>query len=107
MAYSRIPLLPAAPQELTVKLAGINYKLALLYRNMPEAGWILDIRDDGDNSLVLGLSLVTGLDLLAQYKHLGIKGELFILTDGDLFKVPAFDDLGVTSFLYFWTEDAT
>lgn len=105
MSYYKIPML-AAPQKLSVRLNGVTYQFTVLYRNDEEGGWVLDIRSENDVDILLGVPLVTGLDLLAQYSYLNIGGELYVATDGDLLKPPAFEELGVTSFLYFYTDEA-
>lgn len=51
-----------------------------------------------------GIPLVTGADLLAQYKHLSIGGQLFVQTDGDPEAVPTYASLGATAGLY-WIPD--
>ncbi len=105
MGYYRIPML-AAPQKFSVRLAGVTYEMTALYRNTEEGGWVLDIRSESSQDILLGVPLVTGLDLLDQYAYLEFGGELYVATDGDLLKPPAFGELGTTSYLYFWTEDS-
>ena len=95
----RIPLNP--PQILPVTIAGIQYRLKLQYRNVAEGGWILDIADGNGNAIINGIPLVTGADLLAQYKHLGIPGELWVQNSADWTAVPTFTDLGTVTNLYF------
>ncbi|MDR3488822.1 MAG: hypothetical protein P4M05_28455 [Bradyrhizobium sp.] len=95
-----IPLSPN-PQTMSITLAGVVYQLRFHYANVREGGWLLDISDNLGNPLVCGIPLVTGVDLLAQYAYLGIGGVLFVKSDGDPDAVPTFDDLGVTSHLYF------
>lgn len=95
----RIPLNP--PQILPVSIAGIQYVLTLQYRNVAEGGWILDIADSSGNPIIRGIPLVTGSDLLAQYKYLGIPGELWVQNSSDPAAVPTFTDLGTVTNLYF------
>lgn len=104
MAFYRIPMLAGAPQKITTRFAGVDYQLTFLYRNLPEAGWVMDIRDIPGNDVLLGCPLVTGLNLLAQYEYLGLGVELYVWTSGDSLKVPAFRDLGVDTFLYLWVD---
>ncbi len=102
MADFKIPL-GTGPQTMRVALASITYKLTLRWRDADQAGWILDIEADDGTPLVYGIPLVTGIDLLGQYQHLGFGGALYAITTGDAEAAPTFDSLGVTSFLYFVT----
>ena len=100
MAVYEIPLSPQ-PQRMTIALAGTTYRFRFHYANVDQGGWLLDIGDSNGNPLVAGIPLVTGADLLAQFPDLGFGGKLFVLSDGDPGAVPTYDDLGVTSHLYF------
>lgn len=97
-----IPLSPE-PQTFAIDLAGTTYRLRLVYADVDQGGWVLDISDVSGNSIVAGIPLVTGHDLLEQYAYLGFGGQLFVATDGDPDLVPTFANLGVTSHLYFVT----
>ncbi len=100
MAVYKIPLV-AGPQEIGVDLPTGSYRLRVIYCDAPEAGWILDISDAENNLILCGVPLVTGCDLLAQHRHLGIlDGPLYVATDGDLTAPPTFGSLGVSSHLY-------
>eukprot|EP01037_Dinobryon_pediforme_P020830 gene20830-21542_t len=98
-----IPLQPAA-QVMSIQLGTVTHQLSLQYRDISEGGWILDIADDAGEPIVCGIPLVTGVDLLAQYSHLGIGGGLFVVTDGDTYAVPTYANLGQTAHLY-WTME--
>jgi len=95
-----IPLSPT-PQRFAISLGGTEYRLRLAFHDVSEGGWTLDIADQEGVTLVCGMPLVTGTDLLAQYAYLGIAGKLFVATDGEPEQVPAFDGLGTSSKLYF------
>lgn len=99
MTPYEIPLSPT-PQSFTIPLAGATYRLTVKWC-AASASWTLDIADAADNAILSGIPLVTGADLLAQYGHLGIGGQLIVQTDTDPDAVPSFDDLGVTGHLYF------
>ena len=45
--------------------------------------------------------MVPGLDLLYQYKYLGIAGSLVVQTDYNTDAVPTYENLGVTGRVYF------
>ena len=101
MQYFEIPLSPGKPTDFSVTLSGVPYQMSLRWRDNDQAGWVLDIFDINAQDLVCGIPLVTGLDLLMQYKYLGIQGSLVVLTDGDTWAAPTFDNLGTASHLYF------
>lgn len=94
----------ASPQSFQIALAGVTYKLTLMWRDAPYGGWTLDIADSAGNLILSGVSLVTGADLLAQYAYLGLGGELWVQTDSVPAEVPTFDNLGTDSHLYFVTS---
>lgn len=102
MPAYEIPL-SAEAQKLDIALAGVTYKLRFVW-NATSCCWILDVADADDNPLALGVPLVTGLDLLAQYAYLGIAGSLIVQTDNDTDAVPTYGNLGTAGRLYFVTE---
>ena len=101
-ALYRVPLQAGTPQTFSIQLGGITYQMMLLYRNDTSGlgGWTVDIADDSGNAIVQGIPLVTGADLLAQYKHLGFTGALFVKTTADPDAVPTFENLGADGQLY-------
>jgi hypothetical protein len=89
----RIPLTPV-PQSLEVSLAGTEYKLTVRWCDADEGGWVLDIDLPDDAGHVLnGIPLVTGVDLLSPYEHMGFGGGLAVWSD-DHDNPPTLDDLG-------------
>jgi hypothetical protein len=99
--FYEIPLV-ATPQTLSVALGSITYNLTLNWNWIAQL-WILDIADSANKSLVGGIPLVTGADLLEQYASLGFEGGLIVSTDSDPSAPPGFNGLGTTSHLYFVT----
>lgn len=99
-----IPLDVGTPQQFTVTLSQVDYLMTLRYRNVDQGGWFLDIADVSGNSIIEGIPLVTGCDLLAQHKHLGFVGELVVQTTNDPDAVPTFENLGDAGKLYWVTE---
>lgn len=99
-----IPLDVGTPQRFTVTLSQVDYLMTLRYRNVPEGGWILDIADSSGTPIVEGIPLVTGSDLLAQYRHLGFRGALRVQTTNDPDAVPTFENLGAAGKLYWVIE---
>lgn len=90
-----IPLQAGVPQKLSVQLNGTTYQLTLLYRNdkvIPQ--WTLDIADVAGNPILQGIPLVTGADLLAQYKHLISGGVLAVQPADTGNAAPTFANLG-------------
>lgn len=96
---------PTSPESqlFTIQLGSQSYQLRLLW-NQTAACWILDIADAEGNPLVQGIPVVTGLDLLRQYKTLGIEGSLIAQTDYDSSAVPTYENLGSTGRIYFVVE---
>jgi len=94
--YYNIPLIQG-PQSFTVRLGSVTYAMQINYRNSPEGGYTLDISDTNGNPIVQGIPLVTGCDLLAQYKHLGFAGRLWVQTASSPDAAPSFAGLGTDS----------
>lgn len=65
--------------------------------------WMLDIADTTETPILQGLPLVTGADLLAQYRYLTNipPGLLGVATDGVPDAVPTYQNLGLTSHVYY------
>lgn len=101
--FFKIPLL-GTPERFRITLSGIDYWIKVTYKNVTDGGWVMDISDSTGNSLVNGIPLVTGVNLLAQYPHLGFKGRMWIQTDYDPDAVPTFTNLGSSAKL-FWVTD--
>lgn len=87
------------PQRLQITLSNVTYQFTVQWRNA--AGWVLDIAKLSGAPIIQGIPLVTGTDLMAQYKYLGIGGGLFVSTDADPDAVPTYTNLGTASHLYF------
>lgn len=101
MATFEIPLV-ANPQRFQITLSGVEYQVAVQWRNADEAGWVLDLYDVSGVAILQGLPLLTGCDLLAPYEHLALGGQLWVQTTADPDAVPTFDNLGDGAHLY-WT----
>jgi len=99
MTPYKVPLTSGA-QTLTVNMAGVQYQLVVRWC-APSSCWVLDIYTATGDTILLALPLVTGTDLLGQFKHLNIGGELRVESDEDLTAVPQYNDLGVSGHLYF------
>lgn len=90
----------AIPQTMTLTLGGLQYFLRLTWCE-PGLCWVLDVADQNEVPLASGLPLITGHDLLEQYRYLGILGALTVQTDHNPDVVPTFHNLGDTGHLYF------
>lgn len=97
-----IPLTPD-PQTFLISLAGEEYRMTVRWNAQAQL-WSMDLGFDGDDPLVQGAPLVAGLDLLAQYRFLGIGGSLVVQTDFAPELPPTEDNLGTQGRLYFVTE---
>lgn len=95
-----IPLTPT-PQRFGITLQQVTYVMRVTWADAPGGGWVLDIADTNDVPIVNGIPLVTGANLLAGYEYLGLSGSLVVQTDHDTDALPTFDNLGLTSHLYF------
>jgi len=101
--YFEVPLNPE-PQRFTITLGGVDYRLTVQYRQAGGIGWVLDIADANNQPLASGIPLVTGVDLLAQYRHLEFGGRLWVQGAADPDDVPTYEDLGIGSHV-FWVTD--
>jgi hypothetical protein len=101
--FFKIPLTPV-PQIFTIQLSGIDYRIRLSYQNTDAGGWVMDILDINDKPIVNGIPLVTGADLLEQYKYLGFGGRMWVQTASDPDAVPTFLNLGVDAQVYYVTD---
>ena len=100
MTPYKIPLIPE-PQRFQILLDGVTVTFVTRW-NDAAGVWFLDILDDsGEDPLVLALPLVPGENLLAQYGHIGLPGELRVLTDGAPYEPPTLDNLGSAGNLYY------
>jgi hypothetical protein len=99
---SVIPLINMA-QLFSITLASVVYNCRCYWNNDPAGGWCLDISDANSIPIVMGIPLVTGADLLAQYGYLNFGGQLRVATKGSPLAVPTYSNLGDASNLYFIT----
>jgi hypothetical protein len=86
-----------------VVLGGVSYQLTLLFRDVPDGGWYMDIADGSGNPILQGVPLVPGADLLAQYEYLDFGGQLGMYNGQAPFDAPSYANLGIDSQLYWIT----
>lgn len=98
--FFTIPIVSSTPQQFVIAMAGKSYTLRFTW-NVPGACWILDIGDEANNPILLGVPVVTGADLLAQFAYLGIGGMLIAHSDTHGDEVPTFDQFGLDDHLFF------
>lgn len=96
---SEIPLSPVG-QNFQIDLGPTSYGLAITY-NESAGCWFMDIADETGVTLVTAIPLVTGCDLLDQYRYLGFVGSLEVQTDHDPDAIPTASNLGVEGRLYY------
>ncbi|WP_405470296.1 phage baseplate plug protein [Morganella morganii] len=85
-------------QTMDIVLGGKAYHLEFTHNQYN--GWIIDIYSHSREVLAQGIAMLAGIDLLEQYKHLGINGALIFLCN-DQGKENSYDELGVGNRLYF------
>ena len=91
------------PQFFRVVLGSTTYSLMLSWSVINNA-WLLDIADStGTISIISGIVVVAGVDLLAPYPYLGFGGALVAVTAGDVSIPPTLESLSISSDLYFVT----
>lgn len=100
MAVSEIPLSPEN-QRFSISVAGQSLQMAVTWR---AAFWCLDIMDSTGADLIKGIPLITGANLLAQYRYLGLSFSLYVNCDDPANDNPTQTDLGIKSHLYAVTE---
>lgn len=95
------------PQQFQIALAGVTYLLTVKWNDVC-GEWFIDIADQNDDSIVAGIPLTTGTDLLAGLGYLGFGGSLYVYTSaGNPLDTPTLANLGTDSNLYFFTEAAS
>lgn len=91
----------AAPQSFSVSISGAEYTIRQTYCDVSDGGgWLIDIIGSSGSSILTGIPLVTGADLLGQFAYLGLGFGLVATTSGDADAVPTYDNLGASSYLY-------
>ena len=101
MQGNEIPLTPDN-QQFTTQISNVTYTNRTLWRDA--VGWDIDLRDSAGTDIIAGIPLVTGVDLLAQYQHLGLGFALWVVCDAEGQEYPTKTDLGSGSHLYAITE---
>ncbi|QCT20844.1 hypothetical protein FEM41_14910 [Jejubacter calystegiae] len=100
MSITEIPL-TANNQTFSISLAGTDYRITVLWRG---TFWCLDLVDAVGNTIIAGIPLVTGYDLLKQYEYLKLGFALYVVCDVAGQENPTSYDLGTLSHLLVVTE---
>ena len=93
-------LLTPVNQRFRLELPSRFVQMHLQWIGGDEGGWVISIAEDDGRPLVSNLPLVTGSDLLAQHRHLGLGARVVVASDRRVDDVPTLTNLGVDSFLY-------
>ena len=99
----RIPLQPI-PQVFDIELNARLFRMVCRW-NPEMPAWTVCLLDgETQKPLVTCLPLVTGSDLLEQFRHLGIEGSLFVYVDGGAGteEIPDLLTLGTEANLYYY-----
>ena len=101
----RIPLTNTS-QSFNIKLSGVSLTLITRWNQFMGA-WELGFQDPNtQQSIYSFIPLVTGTDLISQFKYNGIlPGILLCFTDGITDDIPTQENLGGSSNLFYITGD--
>ncbi len=103
MAVFSIPL-TNQNQNLQISILNVVYTLTMRWNALANSGnglWFLDINDVNNNPILNGIPCVAGIDLLQQFKYLGIGGHI-VAQDIDTPTLPiTYNNLGQSGQLLF------
>ena len=99
MTPYEVPL-SSVPQRFQIQMGGATYSMQITW-NVAAACWLLSLASADGIDILTSIPLQPGVDLLAQHVYLGIPGQLWVQSDGDLNKVPDFTTLGASGHLYY------
>lgn len=97
-----IPLIAKA-QTFKISLAGVYYWLTVKF-NSYSSNWNISIADVNKVVLLDNIPLLSGVNLLEQFKHFNIGGTLICKTDNAVDANPTYNNLGGLSHVYFITS---
>lgn len=100
MEAVEIPLV-ADNQTFATTINGTVYHLSVIWRG---EYWVLDLADSNGSVIISGMPMITGADLLAQYRYMNLGFSLVVLCDVAGQENPTQFDLGAFSHLYVFTE---
>jgi hypothetical protein len=100
MTVFQIPL-TNIQQSFSISLNDVNYNLTLRWNE--KQGWIIDIADEDETSLISNIPLTTGRDLLEPHANFDFGGGLYVVNPTNT-DIPTYDNLGTDANLYFVTD---
>ncbi|CDK85353.1 probable bacteriophage protein STY1063 [Escherichia coli IS25] len=77
MEAVEIPLV-ADNQTFATTINGTVYQLSVIWRG---EYWVLDLADSNGSAIISGIPMITGADLLAQYRYMNLGFSLVVLCD--------------------------
>lgn len=77
MEAVEIPLV-ADNQTFATTINGTVYHLSVIWRG---EYWVLDLADSNGSAIISGMPMITGADLLAQYRYINLGFSLVVLCD--------------------------
>ena len=101
MVAYEVPVSPK-PESFSLELANVGFKFTTAWCP-PLSCWVISITLPDDTPVVMGIPVVTGVDLLAPYAYLGFGGGLIAQPLGDVDTPPTFENFGVSGLLFFVT----
>lgn len=99
MTIGEIPLDPS-PQVFQIALGDKQFQVSVDWNNYSNS-WSMSIADAAGVPIISSIPLVTGADLLEQVEYLNIGGKLTTQVEGNPFEIPTFENLGISSHVYF------
>lgn len=101
MTINEIPL-STDNQTFRITLGNNTFTLRIIWRDV--ARWIMDVMGSAGQPVLLGVPLVTDVNLLEQYPELGINGALVVRAGENAGEYPTKINLGAGARLYFIQE---
>lgn len=77
----------------TMTLDGVRFRMDF-YTNKADGCWYIDLYDSQDNPMVIGIGMVTGLDILFPYRYLPVPSGVLFVND----HLGEKEDPGLTTF---------
>ena len=77
-------------------------KIRLVWNSIMSC-WVLDLLEEDGTPFLTGIAVVTGCNLVEQFKYLGLEGRLIAQTLNETDAVPTYENLGTNGLLYFVT----
>lgn len=89
----------------TLVLEGVRVRFDT-YTNRDDNSWYLDIYDDDDQPMIIGIALAVGLDLLFPYRHLNVPPGILFVQDqgGQPFRDPILPDFFAGNMALFYVS---